>query len=123
MTDSDAVVIDPQAHARLEEWGGEGLVTQMIRLFLENAPTRLDQVRKGLSEGGLGEAERGVHSLKSSAANVGAVVVSRIASEMEERAVAGDAAVMTALFSDLEAAFAEAHQQLAATIAGTEAGE
>ena len=76
MTDLDAVVIDPQAHARLEEWGGAGLVTQMIRLFLENAPTRLDQVRKGLSEGGLAEAERGVHSLKSSAANVGAVVVS-----------------------------------------------
>ena len=42
---------------------------------------------------------------------------------MEERAVDGDAAAMTVLFSDLEAAFAEAHQQLAATIAGTEAGE
>ncbi len=123
MTDTDAVVIDPQAHARLEEGGGTVLVTQMIRLFLENAPTRLDQIRKGLSEGGIAEAERGVHSLKSSAGNVGAVTVRRIATEMEERAGDGDAAALSALFPDLEAAFAQAQEQLAATIAGTEAGE
>ena len=100
MTDSDAVVIDPKAHARLTEWGGEELVTQMIRLFLENAPTRLEQVRNGLSEGGLAEAERGVHSLKSSAANVGAVAVSRIANEMEERASDGDTVALEALLPD-----------------------
>ena len=123
MTDTDAVVIDPQTHARLEEWGGTVLVTQMIRLFLANAPTRLDQIRKGLSEEGIAEAERGVHSLKSSAGNVGAVTVSRIAAEMEERAGDGDAAALAALFPDLEAAFAQAQEQLAATIAGTEAGE
>ena len=123
MTDSDAVVIDPKAHARLTEWGGEVLVTQMIRLFLENAPTRLEQVRNGLSEGGLAEAERGVHSLKSSAANVGAVAVSRIANEMEERASDGDTVALEALLPDLEAAFAQAREQLAAAISGTEAGE
>ena len=95
----------------------------MIRLFLANAPTRLDQIRKGLSEEGIAEAERGVHSLKSSAGNVGAVTVSRIAAEMEERAGDGDAAALAALFPDLEAAFAQAQEQLAATIAGTEAGE
>ena len=122
MTDSDAVVIDPQARARLEEWGGAKLVTQMIKLFLENAPTRVEQVREGLSGGGLEEAERGVHSLKSSAANVGAVVVSRIAAEMEERACERDAAALGALLPDLEAAFAEALEQLTATIAGTEGG-
>lgn len=124
MTDSDAAVIDPKAHARLEEWGGTGLVTQMIKLFLENAPTRLEQVRNGLSEsGGLKDAERGVHSLKSSAANVGAVVVSRVANEMEEKASDGDAAAMAALLPDLEAAFVRAHEQLADTIAGTETEE
>ena len=49
MTDSDGVVIDPKAQARLQEWGGAKLVTQMIKLFLENTPTRIDQVRKGAS--------------------------------------------------------------------------
>ena len=83
----------------------------------------MEQVRKGLSAEGLAEAERGVHSLKSSAANVGAVVVSRIATEMEESACDGNAVALAALFPDLEAAFAEAQEQLAATIAGTEAEE
>jgi hypothetical protein len=31
--------------------GGSGLVTQRIRIFIENAPTRMDQVREGLSKG------------------------------------------------------------------------
>ena len=123
MADSDAVVIDPQAQARLEEWGGPKLVTQMIRLYLENAPVRLEQVRKGVSEGSLDEAERGAHSLKSSAANVGAMIVSRIAAEMEDRASGGDTTALASLVPELEAAFALAHQQLAATLAGTESGE
>ena len=123
MTDSEAVVIDMQAHARRQEWGGPKLLVEMLRLFLDNAPVRVQQVRQGLSGGSLADAERGVHSLKSSAANVGAVTVSRIAAEMDDLASGGDAAGMTTLLPELEAAFGLVQEQLAATLAGMESDE
>lgn len=117
----DAEIIDPRALARLEEWGGPRLLTQMIRLFLENAPQRVEQVRKGLEEGSLKDAERGVHSLKSSAANVGAVRLSRVAAEMEEAALSGDAEAVAGQLSRLEAELVSARDLLAARLAN--AGE
>ena len=122
MTISDGVVIDPQAQARLHEWGGPKLLTQMLKLFLENAPQRVEQVRKGVTDSALKEVERGAHSLKSSAANVGAVTVSKIAAEIEDKASGDDAAAVVALLPRLEAAFGQAQAQLATSLAGMEAG-
>ena len=123
MTEPDADVIDPNAQARLQEWGGPKLVAQMIKLFLENAPVRLEQVRKGIAEGSLKDAERGVHSLKSSAANVGAMRVSRLAARMEDLAASGDAEAVAQNLPSLEAEFGAARTRLAATLAVTEAAE
>ena len=123
MTEPDASVIDPQAQARLQEWGGPKLLSQMLRLFLENAPIRIDQVRKGLAEGSLKDAERGVHSLKSSAANVGAVQVSKLAAHMENLAADGDVVGVTQHLPRLEAAYAAAQTRLAATLADAEGAE
>ena len=114
MTDSD--IIDPAAQARLQEWGGPKLLNQMIRLFLENAPARLEQVRKGLAEGNVRDAERGVHSLKSSAANVGAMKVSRLAAQMEELATAGDLTSVAGHMPTLESEYAAAHERLKAIL-------
>ena len=82
MEDSDP--IDPAALARLVEWGGDKLHDQMIRLFLENADVRVQQIRSGFDEGSIQEVERGAHSLKSSAANVGARELSGLAQRMED---------------------------------------
>ena len=121
MNDSD--IIDPQAQARLKEWGGAKLLTQMIRLFLETAPNRMAQGRKGLAEGNVREAERGVHSLKSSAANVGALRVSRLAAQMEDHAARADLAAVAAQMPSLESEFAAASQRLAAILAATPEAE
>ena len=123
MTEPDGDTIDPQAQARLQEWGGPKLLTQMVRLFLENAPVRLEQVRKGLAEGSLKDAERGVHSLKSSAANVGAVQLSKLAAHMENLAAGGDSAGVAQSLPGLEAAWAAAQTRLAATLAAAEGAE
>jgi HPt (histidine-containing phosphotransfer) domain-containing protein len=89
----------------------------MIRLFLENAPTRIEQVRNGVAANNVKEAERGVHSLKSSAANVGAMQVSRLAARMEDLAAAGDLAGMSAFTAQLEQDYAAARERLAAILA------
>ncbi len=75
---------------RLLEWGGSKLLRQMVRLFVENATHRMEQIDAGLSSDDLDGVERGSHSLKSSAANVGAMIVSRISAGMEDAAEKGD---------------------------------
>ena len=101
-------ILDLSALDRLREWGGEKLLGQMIRLFLENAPNRMAQIRAGLDGGDIKESEKGAHSLKSSSANVGAQQVRGIAAEMERTAAGGDAAAASALLPSLESAFSQA---------------
>lgn len=107
------VHIQPEALDRLRDWGGEKLVGQMIRLFLENSAGRMDQIRAGVSGGNLDEAEKGAHSLKSSAANVGAEQVRAISAEIEQKSSQGDPSVLADLLGRLEEAYAEATSVLA----------
>ena len=105
---SESAVLDESALDRLREWGGDRLLGQMIKLFLENAPTRMAQIRVGASGTEVQEAEKGAHSLKSSAANVGAMKVREIAADIERAAGGGDTSHVQELLPSLEAAFAEA---------------
>ena len=84
----------------------------MVRLFLDNAPARLDQIRAGVQDGTARDAERGAHSLKSSAANVGAVALSRLAARMEDLAAHDDLAAVEGLRPDLNAAWERARARL-----------
>lgn len=110
---TDPSIIDPLALDRLREWGGEKLAGQMVRLFLENTETRMDQIRSGVSDGNLEEAERGAHSLKSSAANIGAEVVRTLATRMESAALEENVEDARGILPDLETAYAEAMSELA----------
>jgi HPt (histidine-containing phosphotransfer) domain-containing protein len=74
----DPNIIDKAALERLEEWGGTKLSTEIVKLFLENGPARMDQIREAIDGDDLDVPERGAHSLKSSAANVGALHVQRL---------------------------------------------
>jgi HPt (histidine-containing phosphotransfer) domain-containing protein len=103
---SDSVILDPTALSRLREWGGEKLLTQMVRLFLDNSAARVEQIRTGVQGGDAKEAEKGAHSLKSSAANVGAERLRGIAAAIEQRASAGQSAELASLLPDLESAYA-----------------
>jgi len=109
MSDS---IIDREAIRRLEDWGGPHLVTQMIRLFLENAPVRMEQMRACFEDDPGDGPMRGAHSLKSSAANVGAERVRELAQRMEDLAHEGDLDRFRALVPELEAAYAEARDAL-----------
>ena len=104
-------MLDESAIRRLKEWGGPTLALKMIRLFLDTSHERVDQVREGLEGSGLELAERGAHSLKSSAANLGATQLQEMSDQMETLLSQGDAAGATALYD----AFEEAHD---AAIAG-----
>lgn len=99
------IELDPDAIERLEEWGGAALARRMVRLFLETSAERVDQVRQAFSGGAVRDAERGAHSLKSSAANVGATRLQELSAEMERLLSAEDLAGAQARFG----AFEEVH--------------
>ena len=108
----DPTIIDPAALQRLEDWGGTSLSKEIVRLFLENGPTRVDQIRGAMDGDDLDAPERGAHSLKSSAANVGAQLLQKVASELELAASVGDVNRVRDLLPNLEQAFAQAAQEL-----------
>ena len=108
----DPTIIDPAALQRLEDWGGTSLSKEIVRLFLENGPTRVDQIRGAMDGDDLDAPERGAHSLKSSAANVGAQLLQKVASDLELAASVGDVNRVRDLIPNLEQAFAQAAQEL-----------
>ena len=108
----DSTIIDPAALKRLKDWGGESLSREIVRLFLENGPSRVDQIREALDGEDLDVPERAAHSLKSSAANVGAQLLRNVASDLELAASGGDVQRVRDLVPNIEEAFAEAAQEL-----------
>jgi HPt (histidine-containing phosphotransfer) domain-containing protein len=84
-----AEVLDMRILNDLRELGGEddpALITELIGIFLSDAPLRLQEISRGLSRGDLAIVERAAHTLKSSSANIGAIGLSRLCREMEELA-------------------------------------
>lgn len=109
---SERPVIDDDALDRLEEWGGPELVEKMIRIFLDHAPTRVEEIRSGVATGHLRETEKGAHSLKSSAGNLGAVRLRELCARLEDLAEEEDTEASSALVPKVEAAHREAVEAL-----------
>lgn len=78
-----------KALVRIEKLGGRVLVRRMIGAFLENSTSRVDAARKALAVQDFEALQRATHSLKSSAVNVGAAHLRELASEIEQRSIAG----------------------------------
>jgi HPt (histidine-containing phosphotransfer) domain-containing protein len=115
---NDVPILDEAALARLDEWGGDKLRIQMVRLYIENARTRLGQLDEGLADGGdIRTAELAAHSLKSSAANVGMMRVSALASLIETATESGNAEAARAATNELRAAVREGESVIAEFIA------
>jgi HPt (histidine-containing phosphotransfer) domain-containing protein len=110
-----APILDPRAFKRLTEWGGEALRGRIVALFLGQARERLDQVERGWAQQNLAEVERGAHSLKSSAANVGALALSEAAGKLERAAEDGDREEVAVLIPGFRKRLEEALEALEAT--------
>ena len=103
---------DETALANISRVGGEDLVQRLIALFFENAPTRLNDARVGVRCGDLEAVKRAVHSLKSTAGQLGAVSLQIIAGDIEQFAENDDAAAVSERFRDLASALTQAEVYL-----------
>ncbi|MBR9990172.1 MAG: Hpt domain-containing protein [Gemmatimonadetes bacterium] len=61
----------------------------MAELYLEHGPLRIRALREGAAAGDADQIERAAHTLKSSAGNLGAVRLQRLAEGLEAAAAAG----------------------------------
>lgn len=101
---------DENALRELERIVGRDALKEVLDLYLANAGRRIDAVRAGLRARDSEATATALHEIKSSAGQLGATAVRRLAEELEHlvRASAMDAA--RARRGELEVALAEAHE-------------
>lgn len=109
--------LDMRVIADLRELGGEddpNLLTELIDMFLTDAPARIREVETSLANGDIKTLERAAHTLKSSSANIGAMGLSAVCKRIEELARAQNGAAIAPLLADTTQSFAEAEAALRA---------
>lgn len=107
-----APAIDRERFARLEEWGGPTLVTQLVDLFVTQTPGRVAAIRHGSSAAGRDEGVRAAHSLRSTALNLGAVRLAGLAEEAENALKNGDLPGLAALADAMDEEYGRARLEL-----------
>lgn len=107
--------VDPdvlQMLADLQEPGEPDLLRELVTLFLRDTPERLAALEDALAVDDLPTAARAAHSLKGSAANLGAADLQALASTAETHARAGDRQATEADLVQLGAEFGRVRVQL-----------
>lgn len=77
------MIMDPAAVARLQEIGGPALVRTLVRLVLEELPSRLARIEAAVAARDAAELAPAAHSLISTTGNFGAFQVSELARRIE----------------------------------------
>jgi HPt (histidine-containing phosphotransfer) domain-containing protein len=112
MDDSEIPVVDSTALERLRKLGGDSLVHRMIELFCSHAAAKVEEARECLKRHDLQNFGRAVHSLRSSAGNVGASLLFDLSGRLERLATENKDSEIRPLFPELERAFQQAATRL-----------
>src|SRR4051812_31919146 len=107
-----SAMLDPVALARLHKIGGNKLLGELRELFLVHGRQRVDSAVAAEQKGDLEAVAAAVHSLKSSAGNLGGRDLYELAHQIEELAEAGDAAAVAPLVAGLPARFEQVCRDL-----------
>ncbi len=110
--------LEQVALGRLQRLGGVSLLREMLQLFLKHAPERIRAAREASLEGDFGKVEQAVHSLKSSAGNVGARSIQSLAESIERMAVGAEVEGIAPLVLDLQMAWERLEPLVRKTIEG-----
>jgi len=103
---------DPAAIERLLKLGGPKFTLEMMDLFSSYGGKKIAEARQAQQSGNLTALADAAHPLKSSAGNVGAVLVQELAAQIELAAREQNAGLAGTQLAELERAFAEARSFL-----------
>ncbi len=110
--EADHPATDAGALDRLKRFGGGKLLGEMIRLFLTAAPERIASARTALGRGNANGVELALHSLKSSAAQLGALRMQRLSERGELEARDGALASLPGVLEELDQEHARVREWL-----------
>ena len=101
-------------HNLLQMVGGDAdFVDDLVDTFLADVPLQLAELRAAVATGTAADAIRPAHTLKGTAASIGARAVEATSRSIEERARAGSADGLEAQVGELERAVADLEVALA----------
>jgi CheY-like chemotaxis protein len=87
----------PEGLAMLVQLAGKEKVTALLELFVKESERRIDVLLKMLNERNMEVFTRTAHSLKGSAAQMGAVKLSELSAELEQESIKGERVRITKL--------------------------
>jgi len=96
----------------LQQPGGDDLVSKIIAMFVEDSGRYGNEIRDAIAQSDAGRLGAAAHSLKSCAANVGAMQVSALAARLEALGRGGDVDSADGLQQQLEASLSETRDRL-----------
>jgi HPt (histidine-containing phosphotransfer) domain-containing protein len=77
------MLVDDEALGRIRAIGGDSLVDQMVELFVVDVPARLERLRCALAADDRTAVARAAHSIRGSAATLGALTVAQLCTSLE----------------------------------------
>ena len=98
----------------LQEPDEPDLLAELVEVFGQDVPPRLETLREALQDGDAGAIERAAHTLKGSAGNLGVARMAETARLLEESGRSGDLSAVPALLQRLDADFEEARAEFSA---------
>lgn len=100
--DTEEDILDLSVIESLRELGGSELVVELVEIFLDDLPPRIAALREALEEGDAEAVARCAHTLRGSCANMGALRMNQLASELEGAGGSGDLSKVLPLLEQLE---------------------
>ena len=94
------------------EDGDPELLLDLIGIFLDDGPAKVQAVIDGVDSGDIEKVERAAHSLKGSSGNLGATFLQEVCEQLQECGRNKDLNAARTVAPQLESAFAEAQGAL-----------
>lgn len=96
----------------LQEDGGSDLVVELIELYLQDAPIKIEGIHQAVATGDGAALKRAAHSLKGSSGTLGIRSLAGVCDELEHLADGALTPVATAMVERLDAEFVRVHGAL-----------
>lgn len=119
MNENEDEVLDPEVLESLRELGGEddpGLFAELVQLFLEDTPVRIKDLDSAVDQSDAHAIELAAHALKSSAANLGAMQLSRLFKQIEAAGRDQDLERAATLVAESNQAYEKVREALCAQV-------
>ncbi|UCH62878.1 MAG: Hpt domain-containing protein [Fidelibacterota bacterium] len=114
------VLLDKSTLERLRRLGDNRFLVELIDLFLEHTPMKINEALAGGKIGDWENVERAVHALKSSAGNLGALSLQDLAGQIEQLAERKEGDSIPELLKELQDEYERVCDRLKAIKKGAE---